>query len=163
MHDRSNAYVRRALLERLGTVGLCPDLRQDEEAVQAVCAQTGVNRNEVVAELTGMRAQCVSDVLSRFGVRSMPAKALAGVAASRDILRRQIEVGQRGRAFYDAYREHAQRTTQELIADLEINPLAFGIEHSVMARMEERDTDRVRIAYEMNPRPGFERPEQEIY
>lgn len=163
MADRSNAYLRRVLLERLGSIGLCPDLRNDEEAVQAVCDQTGFSRNVVVEELSWMRTQNVTSVLSRFGVRSMPTQALAGVAATRDILQRQVDIRQRGRAFYEAYREHAHRTTQELIADLEINPLPFQPEQTERERMLDRDEDRVRVAYEMHERPGFERPGKEIY
>lgn len=167
MTDRSNAYLRRMLLERLGTVGMCPDLRNDEEAVQAVCNQTGFNRNLVVEELSWMRTQNVTGVLKQFGVRSVPPEALASVAASRDILQSKVEIGQRARAFNDAYRVHATRTTKELIADLEINPLSHQYDlmriDEERQRMLERDEDRVRVAYEMHERPGFERPGQEVY
>lgn len=165
MADRSNAYLRRALLERLGSIGLCPDLRNDDEAVQAVCEQTGFSRNVVVEELSWMRTQNVTGVLSRFGVGSLPKQALASVAASRGILQRQrlVDIRQRGHAFFDAYRTHANRTTQELIADLEINPLSFQPEQTEREKMLDRDEDRVRVAYEMHERPGFERPGKEIY
>lgn len=121
MAYESNAVFRRALQERLSSVGLCPDLRNDEAAVTAICEQTGASREEVSRELALMRVEKGGSILHRMGLSARMPAFLASVSTTRDMLtQRQLQQLRAGPRFAEEYRRRGQMTTAELIADLDM-------------------------------------------
>ena len=111
MPYESNERIRRELLERLRNIGMCPDLKNDEAAVRAICLETGASTNEVAEELTRMRMETGQSIFKSMGVSNMPHDFLASMAASRDTLSSSL-------SFHQAYAERLKMTQQELVNDL---------------------------------------------
>jgi hypothetical protein len=108
-----NEHVRRALLERLATLGMCADVRNDDDAVRKVSAQLGLSVPDVAKELAGMRGQGADSMFRILGVAKTPQRFLAGLVATRHVAGQQAEA-----EFMARYRKHSQQTTEELIDDL---------------------------------------------
>lgn len=64
--------IRHALLERLGVVGVAPDLKNDQAAVAAVCASMKADLAAVVDELTSMRLRQATQMMQRMGGAPCP-------------------------------------------------------------------------------------------
>lgn len=112
-----NDQIRRALLERLQTVGVAPDLKNDDAAVKAVCDTLGLDRATVVDELLRMRAEAGRKMMQRLGGKQpLTLGLLTMLSASRDNLVRQIN-------FDEAYRRRAQQEWSELIEDLDLGEM----------------------------------------
>lgn len=114
----SNHLTRRHLLERLKQMGMCPDVKNDEEAVRLVAEQTGQAREEIARELVEMRAEQGMRVFKAYGI-TMPPQAFQGcLAAMRDALSDALadKKGQ-GKRFYDSLFAQTPETTRALLAD----------------------------------------------
>jgi len=121
MAFESNAVLRRALQERLSSIGLCADLRNDEAAVAEICEQTGASRDEVSRELALMRVEKGGSILQRMGLSARLPAFLASVSTTRDMLvQRQFQQLRAGPRFAEEYRRRGQMTTAELIANLDM-------------------------------------------
>ena len=121
MAYESNAVLRRALQERLSSVGLCPDLKNDESAVAAICEQTGASREEVARELALMRVEKGGDILQRMGLSARMPAFLASVSTTRSMLvQRHLQQLRAGPRFAEEYRQRSQMTTAMLISDLDM-------------------------------------------
>jgi hypothetical protein len=81
-----NHVLRRALIERLKSIGLSPDLVNDEAAVAAVCQETGCSRDQVALELVNVRVERGAELLKSMGLPVVPPAFLASAATSRHIL-----------------------------------------------------------------------------
>ena len=78
--------IRRMLQERLGFIGVAPDVRNDATAVRAVAKQLNVDLEEVVEQLVRMRTEQNVQMARRMGQASLSPGALTLLAASRDSL-----------------------------------------------------------------------------
>lgn len=117
----SNAVLRRALQERLFSVGLCPDMKNDDAAVAEICRQLGVGRDEVARELALMRVEKGDGILKRMGLSSRIPAFLASVSTTRNILMdRNARQRLNGALFANEYRIRSQMTAHELISDLDM-------------------------------------------
>lgn len=117
--SQSNERLRRALLERMPIIGLCPDLKNDEASVDAICRELGVSRQEVARELMNLRLQKGQGILQRMGFAAMPPAFLASLSATRrSLVQRQRSSAHR---YQEEMRERAQMTRAELIADIELD------------------------------------------
>ncbi|MEJ8837563.1 hypothetical protein [Ramlibacter sp. AN1133] len=96
--------IRRLLQERLGWIGVAPDLRNDGPAVRAVAALMKLPLDQVVNELVEMRTQQNLEMARRLGQASLTPAAVTLLAASRDSLlgRDPFEVAFHRRAEQDA-------------------------------------------------------------
>lgn len=119
MSYSSNAVIRRALQERLSSVGLCPDLKNDEAAVNQLCEQMGLSREEVSRELALMRVEKGESLLHRMSLSAAVPTFLASVSSTRNLL--AARPGAKPRAsFMDEYRRRSSLSSAELIADLDM-------------------------------------------
>lgn len=118
MSYQSNAVLRRALEERLVSIGMCPDLVNDEAAVAVVCAQTGASREQVARELAALRVEKGATFLQRMGISVRAPAFLASISTTRSLLAQRERVT--ASRFAQEYRGRSNMTTQELIADLDM-------------------------------------------
>lgn len=121
MSYEANAVLRRALQERLRSIGLCPDLRNDEAAVAKICEQTGASRREVSGELAQMRVEQGSSILHRMGLSARTPAFLASVSTTRSMLvDGHLQKMQAGKRYAEDFRRRSQMTSGELVADLDM-------------------------------------------
>ncbi len=121
MSYESNAVLRRALQERLRSIGLCPDLRNDEAAVAQICEQTGASRREVSSELALMRVEQGGSILNRMGLSERTPAFLASVSTTRNMLvERQFQQVRAAAHYAEDFRRRSQMTSGELIAGLDM-------------------------------------------
>jgi hypothetical protein len=106
-----NVALRRALLERLKSIGMCADLRNDQIAVKAAAEQLGLKLEEAERELSQMRMEHSAIMFRSYGQTQMPKRFLASS------LRAQLR--SRANSAFDDQRARSQSMTQDLIADLD--------------------------------------------
>lgn len=113
--------VRRLLAERLGYVGVSPDLRNDGPAVRAIAAQTGLALEQVVDQLVVMRTEACQAMARRLGAE-LSAGALVQVAAQRDALLRSGSLEEDRGRYAQAFERRAQQDSSELRQAVGLRP-----------------------------------------
>lgn len=138
----SNALIRRSLLEQLKSIGMCPDLANDEEAVRRVAEQFGFSRDEAARELVEMRAERGMDIFRKFGVAVPPREFLASLSTSRQVLAASAERSGAGSAskvthFYDHHFAQNQASIGAALRDVRV---PFGLRLRLGEELRRRDT-----------------------
>lgn len=112
----ANTLIRRALAERLQSIGMCPDLANDQDAVKRVCEQFGFSRDEAARELVEMRAESGMSLLRNFGISVPPQEFLASLSTSRQVLSQSGQEAARDiiERFYDKHFSQDENTTAPL-------------------------------------------------
>ena len=101
-----NVALRRALLERLKSIGMCADLHNDQIAVKDAAERLGLKVQEVERELNMMRMEHSTTLFRSFGLTQIPQRFMAS------LVRRQQRLSEEQRA-------RSQSMVGELIADLD--------------------------------------------
>lgn len=142
----ANTLIRRALAERLQSIGMCPDLANDQDAVKRVCEQFGFSRDEAARELVEMRAQSGMSLLRSFGISVPPQEFLASLSTSRQVLAQSGQEAARDiiERFYDKHFTQDENTISTALGDVKV-PFAAQlrqmIEHAAPERRRKRRHD----------------------
>lgn len=103
--------IRRLLQQRLGQIGVAPDMRNDGPAVRAVAGYLNAPLEQVVDQLVALRSEQNLAMARRMGQESLSPGALTLLAASRDALLRDDDLA-------GAFRRRAQQGVREVAGSL---------------------------------------------
>lgn len=128
----ANTLIRRALAERLQSIGMCPDLANDQDAVKRVCEQFGFSRDEAARELVEMRAESGMSLLRNFGISVPPQEFLASLSTSRQVLSQSGQEAARDiiERFYDKHFSQDENTISTDLGDVKV-PFAAQLREMV--------------------------------
>lgn len=113
--------LRRLLAERLGYVGVSPDLRNDGPAVRAIAAQTGIPLEQVVDQLVVLRTEACRAMARRLNTE-LSAGALVQIAAQRDALLRSSSLEEDRGRYAQAFSRRAEQDSSELVRAAGLRP-----------------------------------------
>lgn len=65
MSQTLNRRIQELLRKHLGELGVAPDLRNDDQAVAKIAQELGITRDVIARELTEMRSQGATQIISR--------------------------------------------------------------------------------------------------